>query len=208
MATAEFSYFAVGCGPARDIFAETGTDLSFELVVVSLFFPGTEPPPQHTGSEPPPLLEGPLQVRSPRPMDGDRDRARGAGTPLLAVLEPHGHLSTARAAAKARSAHPTGSPPEEDPGCSAGQRGQPVPTGCGQEPVSITEAARGMTTAALRDLLCHLWLSRWQQVGDVGRGWGAQVLRQGWGSSPAAGSCLPCGDDHLEPGMCRLANHR
>lgn len=95
MGTTEFSYLSVGCGPARDIFPEMRTDLSFQFAVVSLFFPGTDLPPQHTGSEPPPLLEGPLQVRSPRPMDGDRDRAQGAGTPLLAVLEPHGHLSTA-----------------------------------------------------------------------------------------------------------------
>ena len=93
--TTEFSYFAVGCGPTRDTFTEMGIDLSFQFAVVSLFFPGTDLPPQHSGSEPPPLLEGPLQVRSPRPMDGDRDRAQGAGTLLLAVLEPHGHLSTA-----------------------------------------------------------------------------------------------------------------
>lgn len=49
-----------------------------------------------------------------------------------------------------------------------------MPTDCGQEPVSITEAAWDMTTPALRDLLCHLWLSRWQQVGDVGWGGGSK----------------------------------
>ena len=52
-----------------------------------------------------------------------------------------------------------------------------MPMDCGQELVSITEAAWDMMTPALRDFLCHLWLSRWQQVGDVGWGWGVQVLR-------------------------------
>ena len=48
-----------------------------------------------------------------------------------------------------------------------------MPMDCGQELVSITEAAWDMMTPALRDFLCYLWLSRWQQVGDVGWGlWG------------------------------------